>query len=378
MRILHFSHIINRCDIIDSVLTRLDRSRFQVSALTGMPSRSVGAYEASEAYETRCLDFPFTRASYPRMLWALLRQIRRFRPDIVHAHHYDENVIASIAVRLAGVPCYIGTRHYSDHIYILTRGLKRAAFLKAEAFYISRANRVLVPVESDARFLVHQQRVPREKVEVLPFGFDFGRARISSPEAPERLRKSHGLEGKYVALTCCRLNREKGLDYLIPIIPEVKARHQDFRLVMVGSGSLEEKLRREIAELGIGDVVQMVGWRDDSMDWIAAADLVIQPSRGESFCQVLLEALALKKPVVMTPVGAGPEIIGQNERGRLVPIGDCHALMTSICELASDRMLGQKLGELGYAYIKDHFSVDVATQRHEVLYSNCRNEIGTG
>ena len=110
------------------------------------------------------------------------------------------------------------------------------------------------------------------------------------------------LEGKYVALTCCRVNREKGLDYLIPIIPEVRARHQDFRLVMVGSGSLEEELRREIAELGIGDVVQMVGWRDDSMDWIAAADLVIQPSRGESFCQVLLEALALKKPVVMTPV----------------------------------------------------------------------------
>ena len=216
-------------------------------------------------------------------------------------------------------PATLGLRHYSDHIYILTRGLKRSAFLKAEAFYISRANRVLVPVESDARFLIHQQRVPREKVVVLPFGFDFGRASISSPEAPERLRRSYGLEGKYVALTCCRLSREKGLDYLIPIISEVRARHQDFRLVMVGSGSLEEKLRREIAELGIGDVVQMVGWRDDAIDWIAAADLVIQPSRGESFCQVLLEALALKKPVVMTPVGAGPEIIGQNERGGSSP-----------------------------------------------------------
>src|SRR5262249_11690409 len=101
-RVLHFAGIINRHDFIDTVLIHLDRSRFEISALTAIPPRRDEPHAASEAYATRCLHIPLARRNYGRLLAALIREIRRFRPHVIHAHHYDEVLLASIAVRLLG------------------------------------------------------------------------------------------------------------------------------------------------------------------------------------------------------------------------------------------------------------------------------------
>ena len=368
IRVLHFAGIINRYDIIDTVLTRLDRARFEVFALTGVPSRHLIPYRTDEEYPTRCLNFEFNRRSYRRMYRALMEEIRRVRPHILQAHHFDENVIAALAVRRARVPCYVIGRHYSDHIYYLTHGLKQKAFLAAEAFSNRTANRIAVPAHDIARILTERQGVPREKIEVIPFGLDFNKYHPSSPDAPARLRREYGLEQNFMALACCRLNPEKGLEYLLRAVPEIKARVPDFKLVMVGDGPRETELRRMTSELGIDETVRFMGWRDDALDWVAAADAVVQPSFCESFCQVLMEALAFAKPMVMTPVGAAPDVIGRDERGLLVPLGDSHALAAALCKLAENRELGATLGARGHAYIHQNLAADVTTRRYERLY----------
>ncbi len=163
IRVLHFAGIINRYDFIDTVLTRLDRSKFEVSAITGVPARRVGPYTKEEAYPSRVLNFEFIRRNYTGMLSELVREIRRFRPHILQAHHYDENIVASIAVRLARVPCYVIGRHYSDHIYYLTRGAKRKAFLAAENICNKTATRIVVPAQEVASLLTERQGVPCRK-----------------------------------------------------------------------------------------------------------------------------------------------------------------------------------------------------------------------
>jgi glycosyltransferase involved in cell wall biosynthesis len=368
IRILHFAGIINRHDLIDTVLTRLDRSRFEVSALTGVAARRTGPYKPGEEYATRCLGVVFNRRAYPRMLLTLLQEIRRFRPHIVQAHHYDENIIATVAVRLARVPCYVIGHHYSDHIYTLTTGIKRRAFLAAEGICNRAARRIVVPAESVARLLTDTQGVPGHKVTVIPFGFDLDSYHTSSPDAASRIRRERELTDKYVILASCRLNREKGLEYLLQAMPEIRARNPHARLVMVGNGPYEDELRRWTDRLAIDDVVQMVGWRDDVLDWIAAADLVVQPSFSESFCQVLVEALAFAKPIVMTPVGAAPEVIGQNQRGRLVPPGDSHAIASAISELMADPDLAHSLGQRGKTYLHQNLGADLTARRYERLY----------
>jgi len=368
IRALHFSNAIYPYDVVDTAITRFDKAKIDLRALTGLSAPPAGDYKVGEKYEVECLGYKFERRNYSKMFLALTSKIRSFRPHVLHAHGYDENLIASLAVKVTRVPCYVIGRHYSDHIYFLTRGLKRKAYLAAEGFCNKRATRIAVPTEGVARILTELQGVPREKVAVIPFGLDFNKYHPSSPDAPSRLRSEYGLEGKYLALACSRLNPEKGLEYLLRAVPRVRRVNEDFRLVMVGGGARERELRKLCQELGLEDVTQFVGWRNDAMDWIAAADLVAQAALCESWCQVLFEALAFTKPVIMTPVGAAPEVIGNNERGRLVPPRDSDAIADAIIELMNDPELGRSLAEAGRAYIYQTMSADRAARNYEELY----------
>src|SRR5215468_3156874 len=368
IRVLHFDSAIYPYDVVDTALTRFDKEKIDLLALTGEATPPAGDYKVGEKYRVQSLGYKFERRNYLKMFLALTNKIRSFRPHVLHAHGYDENLIASLAVRAVRVPCYVIGRHYSDLIYFLTRGLKRKVYLAAEGFCNKTATRIVVPIEGIARILTKLQGVPREKVAVIPFGVDFNKYRASSPGAPSRLRSEYGLEGKYLALACSRLNPEKGLEYLLRAIPRVRTVADDFRLVLVGSGSQEAVLRNLRRELGLEDVVQFVGWRSDAMDWIAAADLVVHPALCESWCQVLFEALAFTKPVIMTPVGAAPEVIGNNERGRLIPPGDSDAIAGAITELMNDRELGRSLAESGRAYIYHNMGAERAARNYEELY----------
>jgi glycosyltransferase involved in cell wall biosynthesis len=368
IRALHFNNAIYPYDVVDTALARFDKAKIDLLALTGLAAPPAGDYKVGEKYELQCLGYKFERRNYSRMFLALTNKIRSFRPHVLHAHGFDENLIASLAVKVARVPCYVIGRHYSDHIYFLTRGLKRKAYLVAEGFCNKTATRIAVPTEGVARILTDLQGVPGEKVAVIPFGVDFNKYRASSTDAPSRLRSEHGLEGKYLALACGRLNPEKGLEYLLRAIPRVRTVNHNFQLLLVGNGGSEGELRNLCRELGLEDIVRFVGWRSDAMDWIAAADLVVHPALCESWCQVLFEALAFTKPIIMTPVGAAPEVIGNNERGRLIPPGDSDAIADAITELMNDRELGRCLAESGRAYIYRNMDADRAARKYEELY----------
>jgi glycosyltransferase involved in cell wall biosynthesis len=368
IRVLHFDSAIYPYDVVDTALTRFDKEKIDLLALTGEATPPAGDYKVGEKYRVQSLGYKFERRNYLKMFLALTNKIRSFRPHVLHAHGYDENLIASLAVRAVRVPCYIIGRHYSDHIYFLTRGLKRKVYLTAEGFCNKTATRIAVPTAGVARILTDLQGVPVEKVVVIPFGVDFNKCRASSPDATSRLRSEYGLEGKYLALVCGRLNPEKGLEYLLRAVPRVRAVNNDFRLAIVGRGERERELRELCQELGLEDVVRFVGWRKDAMDWIAASDLVVQPALCESWCQVLFEALGFTKPVIMTPVGAAPEVIGNNERGRLVPPGNSDAIADAIIELMNDRELARSLAESGRNYIYRHMGAYCAARNYEELY----------
>ena len=370
IRVLHFAGIINRHDFIDEVLSRLDRDRFEISALSGVPARRQGPYENGSEYAKRTLNLEPRPGNYRKLLLSVVREIRTFRPHILQAHHYHEAVIAALAVRMTPVPHFVIGHHYSDHIYYLTRGLKRMALLKLEMFCNATASHIVVPTNAVANILTERQGVPKHKISVIPYGLDLTQFQPSSPGTASRLRREQGLEGKYVILTCCRLSKEKGLEYLLRAMPELRARNVDTRLLVLGSGAEEQALKDLSASLGLGNVIRFLGWRDDAIDWMAAADLVVQPSLCESYCQVLVEALALGKPVIMTPVGIAPDVIGKDERGRLVPPGDARALASAIAEVMASPGKGAGLAQLGASYVRKNLTADMAAYRYSSLYES--------
>lgn len=368
LRVLHLAGIINRSDFIDTVLSRLDRSRFEVRALVGVPARRTGRYPPGAPYPTRVLGYPFDYWNLARLLASLASEVRTFRPHVLHAHHFNENLVAGLASGLGAVPRYVIGRHYSDHIYFLTRGLKRRVLLLLEGWCNRRADRIVVPIRSVAALLTRSQGVPSEKVATIPYALDLDLLRPTSVDAARRIRSMEGLEGKYIILSSCRLSGEKGLDHLLAAMPRIRAMNPAARLVMLGSGPDERELRLRALALGIGDIVRFAGWRDDALDWIAAADVVVQPSECESYCQVLVEALVLGTPVVMTPVGVAPEVMADSRGGYLVPIRDSGAIAEAVCHLMTNPGLGPTLANAGRTYVLEHLDADHITKQHEELY----------
>jgi glycosyltransferase involved in cell wall biosynthesis len=110
---------------------------------------------------------------------------------------------------------------------------------------------------------------------------------------------------------------------------------------------------------------------------MAAADVVVQPSLCESYCQTLVEALTLGRAVIMTPVGAAPEIIGADERGLLVPRSDPTALAAALDRLLGDPALRAALGTAGSEFVRSHLTPAASIRRHESVYvRRCCPRIG--
>ncbi|MFX0196075.1 MAG: glycosyltransferase family 4 protein [Candidatus Hodarchaeota archaeon] len=131
-----------------------------------------------------------------------------------------------------------------------------------------------------------------------------------------------------------------------------------------------EKLRSSIKDLGMNHDVMFVGRRslDDLRDWYAASALVVLPSYSEGLGRVLLEAQAMKKPVVAYDVGGVSEAIKVGKTGYTVRKGDVRGLSARIQELLTDDKKRIQMGECGRSFVQSEFSLLKLARRHEDFY----------
>jgi glycosyltransferase involved in cell wall biosynthesis len=147
-----------------------------------------------------------------------------------------------------------------------------------------------------------------------------------------------------------RLEPWKGQDVFLRAAARVSRSHPDARFLVVGGailgweGDYPDDLRRLAAELGLGDRVHFAGHQADVQPWFDALDVVVHASLGEPFGLVLVEAMALGKPLVAAAAGGPLEIVEDWESGLLVPPGDPATLAGSLVRVLDDPALASALG----------------------------------
>jgi glycosyltransferase involved in cell wall biosynthesis len=119
------------------------------------------------------------------------------------------------------------------------------------------------------------------------------------------------------------------------------------------------ELKKMARELGIEKNVQFLGFRKDIYNLIGLADMVVLSSRSEGLGISILEALALKKPVIASNVGGIPEIITHGKTGLLVPPDDPEALAGAMLYLIKNPEEGKKMGLDGYKILTDKYSAEI-------------------
>jgi glycosyltransferase involved in cell wall biosynthesis len=296
--------------------------------------------------------------------------LRDWQADILHTHHYDQAVIGCLATWLHPKTCLIVGRHYSDAIYRERNSAKQKALLAVEKWVNQSASRIVVPSAYIWELLARRQNVEPIKLCKVPYGFVPEKYRLPSSAEVEQVRRDLKLKGAVVFGNFARLHEEKGQRYLIDAVAQLRPKLPHMRLLIVGEGPERRALGQRIAALGLGDCVSILGWRRDAMTLMAAVHAIVQPTLQEALSQVMVEALWMRKPLIITDVSGAPDIIMNEENGLLVPKADSVSLARAMEKVATDRALQVRLGDAGRAYVEEHLTIQRIISQYERVYED--------
>ena len=259
------------------------------------------------------------------------RLIADRRPDILHVHQplAGFGVLRSAAAR--GVPALYSFLSPAPSEYRSRRGMTAlhrrgvsgaaavAGLWLLEWSCLRRAALVHVLSDFSAQQLRRLYGVPGSRIVKIAGGADTERFRPAADRAAARA--ALGVRPQVPLLFTVRnLEARMGLDRLLEAMARLRYFHPNAHLVVAGTGSRADELRRQAATLGIADRVDFVGFIDDTRlaAYYQAADAFVLPTRElEGFGLVTVEALACGTPVLGTPVGATPELLAPLERSLL-------------------------------------------------------------
>ena len=290
---------------------------------------------------------------YPKVR-ALLRK-EQF--DVIHLHEPMAPILPLCVLEFSD-SVNVGTFHASyarQHLYRITHPI------------IKRWQQRLhgnIAVSPAARRYVNNT-FPGD-YEIIPNGIDFKHFSTNMAPMPQYQ------DGKINILFVGRLEKRKGLRYLLEAYGKLKWDLPNIRLIVVGPGNPDKESYRVMSSQNLQDVefVGLVSY-DDLPRYYASADIFCSPATGaESFGIVLLEAMSAGKPVVASDIEGFRGVMTHGEQGLLVPKKDSNALAEALGMLARDPELGRKLGGNGNRLAKE-YRWEVVAGRVEAYYNTC-------
>lgn len=167
-----------------------------------------------------------------------------------------------------------------------------------------------------------------------------------------------------------RLHPGKGQRLVVEALARLRGKGLEVRGLFVGEGPDFEPLSALVAGLGLGEVVTFAGFQEDLVPYLAAMDIVAVPSLKETGPLTVLEALAVRRPVIASRVGFTPEVIGDGINGFCVPPGDAGAFDRALERLVRDPALRTALGSRAMDVAPERFSVEAMLRTVEGIYED--------
>lgn len=237
--------------------------------------------------------------------------------DVLHTHNGRTALHAAIAVARAKRGRVVATQHFISPARTQRRGPLGILGRMLHGWAGQHVARYIA-VSSAAHAAMISRGESAAKIAVVPNG-------ISEPQVAElasagAVRQQFGLLPNTLLIVCAaRLDPEKDVSTLIQAMALLGESVPNAVAVIAGEGVLAGRLRSEIAAANLGQKVILAGFRSDVLALIRAADLFVLPSLAEPFGLVLIEAMALSRPVIATRAGGPIEIVEDGVTGRLVP-----------------------------------------------------------
>ena len=297
-----------------------------------------------------------------KTIFDIKKFLRDNQIDILHTHNYKSDIVGFGAV-LLGKSKWVATNH-------VWHGLDRKSrfYERIDAFVLRFAAQV-VAVSSEIKKDLVAKNIPEGKVHVIDNGIDI--ARFSRPRPMEKLKEALGIHKDDAVVTIVgRLSPEKGHETFLKAAKDVLSKKQNVRFLIVGDGPIGAELRVMAAKLSLNGHVTFTGVRKDMDGIYAVSDLMVNASSIEGLPMTILEAMAAKVVLIVTPVGAVPKVIRHGINGVIFPTGDELGLSKEICSLIDDPSRRESLTERAYRDVCDRFSSAAMVRQYKQIYES--------
>ena len=292
------------------------------------------------------------------LLGTTLSAVRRFAPDVVHAHLHEGVAIGTV-VRLFGRRPLVAdlqgslTEELIDHGSLRSSGGLTSSVRAVEAWLVRRPDRLVVSSRVGLDVLA-AQGVAADRVRVLEDGVDLPAYPVT--KRPTELVERFGLAGKRVVVFLGVLTEYQGVDLLLSAVPDVVRAVPDVHFLVMGYPN-EDHYRAQVQALGLGDVVTLPGRVPyaEAAQWLALGDVAV--SAKQSLTEAngkLLTYMACRLPVVATDTPVNRDLLA--DLGHYVPVGNREALAAAIVATLADPEAARDRGAALRERAESHFS----------------------
>ncbi len=301
------------------------------------------------------------KLQHPLAVRKLASIFHQWNIDIVHVNDYWWAPIAYLAAKKCHIPVVVHIRQQIEPVRI-------------QQYWLDKPD-CLFPVSKDIERVLHAVAVEPSRVQVAYSGIDV--KHCCDTATREAFRQRYGLkEEQPVIGTVANLFPRKGYEYLIEALVTIKEEHPGVCCFIVGEGpeSYHEQLVQLVKEKGLESNVVFAGFQENVFEFLNAFDVFALPSIMEGFGIVLLEAMAMSKPIVACRVGGVPEVIKDGVTGILVPPKDSRSLAVALLKILKNDQIKVRLGMSARKIVETQFTREAAMQRIQEFYLDVLRE----
>jgi glycosyltransferase involved in cell wall biosynthesis len=292
---------------------------------------------------------------------ALVREIRTFKPHVIHTHTAKAGFLGRIA---SMVSLQSSIRVHTFHGHLLNGyfgSFKRSLVVIAEKFLALFTHQLLAVGDKVRQDLLNAGIGTKDKFGLMPPGLAIG-------VLPDRKESRNALSVPASSLQCAfigRVTQIKRPDRFLDVVNEIKKRGVKLDFSIAGDGELLEMCRERIKQENLP--VTILGWQSDIERVLSSADMVVLTSDNEGTPLSLIQAGMAGLPVVTTNVGSVPEVVLDRVTGIVTRL-DVQEIADALEKVANDDVLRTKLGVAAQEFTLSNFGVKRLVHDHEELY----------
>ena len=350
--------------VIMTLITALDRESFDVSVATLEKKRvsSTVIVSAAKAAGIDAVALPCRGWLDWNAIQGLKSLIEEENIEILHCHEPKSRLYGAIVSRMTGIPI-VATHHLWTGQNLRTRLVE-----SIDAAVLHGCDKVIA-VSSSVAESMRRVFVSSRQIEVILNGIDLSSFRDELQT--DELRASLGIPPEMPVIGAVgRLDIQKAHERLIEAAKKITDAGQDAFYIIAGEGVERPRLESLIRELGLSAKVLLPGYQSDIRPYLAMMDVFVLPSRREGTPMALLEAMAMRKPVVATAVGGVPDVLTDGIDGIMLPENGA-GLGDALLRLLRDPAFARQMARAGRRRVETEFSSSRMAGRYEDIYRRC-------